>query len=265
MRVSHRLRGAARRTERPTVRRSAGPAGGNASAVPRTRARTRRRRWRAARRGCGEWGSAAAELAAGGFRRGDARGVAARAAPAGVRRAGEEALDALPSAHAGGRGGRGGGDEGGSGGRGREMGSEVEQRGDRGESASGGVRWGQAGARRAPSAHTGSSREPGRRSRPAGAAAPRLPGARRVDARAPRGDPHPGRRQPRGASASVLRWRRVHGRVRRKRRASGRARRGIRGRPCRSHTCCSHTGPRHEWQWRKRDAGAFAAGPTPTG
>jgi len=159
-----------------------------------------------ARLGCRERGSAAPELAPGGFRRGDARGVATRAAPAGVRRAGQE------------------------------------------------------GARRTPGLHSGGGREPGCRSRPEGAAASRLSGARRVDGRAARGDPHPGRRQPRGASTSVLRWRPFHGRVRRKRRASGRESRRIQRRLRRSHT-----GPRRDRQWRERNRGALAAGPTAAG
>ena len=75
------------------------------------------------RGGCGSRGSAAAELAAGPLRRGDARGVAARAAPAGVGRAG------------------------------------------------------QAGARCAPCLDAGRGAESGRRSRAAGAPAPRLSGA----------------------------------------------------------------------------------------
>ena len=64
-----------------------------------TRARIRRRRWPAPRAGRGgrRW-AAASELAPGGLRRRDARGVAARAAPAGVGRAGQAGARALPAA-----------------------------------------------------------------------------------------------------------------------------------------------------------------------
>ncbi len=58
---------------------------------------------RQGRRGRGERWFAAAELAAGGLRRGDARGVAARAAPAGVGRAGKAGTRRTPSGDAGGR------------------------------------------------------------------------------------------------------------------------------------------------------------------
>ena len=66
-----------------------------------------------------------------------------------------------------------------------------------------------------PGRDAGRGGQPGRRPRAAGAPAPGLPGAGRVDAAGARGDPHARRGEPRGQGAGVRRSRRVDGRVRR--------------------------------------------------
>ena len=84
-------------------------------------------------------------------------------------------------------------------------------------------RAGPAGARRASGLDPGRGAESGRRPRAAGAAASRLPGARRMDAGPARGDPNPRRGQSRGSGPGIRRRPRVDVGIRRERRPQARA------------------------------------------
>ena len=173
-RGSGECRGRERRAQRRARRvQRLGRAGGGLAAA--SAGRSERARVLAAAAGKqpgrdgGQRRSAAAELAAGSLRRRDARGLAARAAPAGLCRAGPP---------------RG---------------------------------------RCSPCLDPGRGAESGRRPRAACTPAPRLPGARRMDAGPARSNPNPRRRQSRGASPGIRRRPSVDRWIRRELRPQARA------------------------------------------